>query len=270
MAARRRDLANATAVVTGGGGGIGGAMAAAFAGAGMNVVLADIDGEAAERAAAALASEERRVLATTTDVSRSEDLEALAELAYAQFGEVNVLCNNAGVMTFEPVHRLRESDWRWVLSVNLFGVIHGVQAFLPRMKEQQGWGHIVNTASILGLKAQPRLAPYAASKYAVVAISESLRAEREDHGLGISVLCPGMVATQIVRSERNRQAEFGEATTADTAWLHEAVSQGLDPERVAELVREAVETDAFWIQTDPSARVESEQRLAEILESFDR
>jgi NAD(P)-dependent dehydrogenase (short-subunit alcohol dehydrogenase family) len=270
MTGSPRDLEGGVAVVTGAGSGIGRGMALAFAEAGMHVVIADIEKDSGEAVAGEIAARGLRALAVQTDVARRESLEALAERTLAELGRVNVLCNNAGVSTFAPLDGLRDSDWEWVLSVNLFGVIYGIQAFLPRMRAQKSWGHIVNTASIVGLRARAGVAPYAASKYAVVGISEAIRAERTLHGIGCSVLCPGMVATRLARSERNRPPEQGTPTGVDTTLLETALAAGADPEEVGRIVREAVIEDRFWVQTDPEARAESEERLAEILASFDQ
>jgi NAD(P)-dependent dehydrogenase (short-subunit alcohol dehydrogenase family) len=265
-----RDLAGKVAVITGGGGGIGRGMALAFAERGMHVALSDIDPEAGRAVRDEVAKTGVRTLFVQTDVSAPESVEAMARAVYAEFGEANVLCNNAGVSTFDPMHELRLDDWNWVLSVNLHGVIHGIQAFLTRMIEQEGPGHIVNTASIVGLNAMRGVAPYAASKYAVVAISETLRAEREQHGIGCSVLCPGFVDTGIAASERNRPAQFGEPSPADASLVQATLAEhGMDPLEVGRMVRHAVEEDEFYIVTHANTRRGTETRLVEILAAYD-
>ncbi len=199
------ELSNGSvAVVTGAASGIGAALARAFAAAGCSVVLADVDAVALDAVAATM---EEEVLTVVTDVSVAADLEHLAETAFNRFGAVHVLCNNAGVSTFNPVVAQSLDDWRWVLGVNLWGVIHGVQAFLPRMTAKGQPAHIVNTSSLAGLASGlPSLGPYNVSKVGVVALSETLRMELAMAGspVGVSVLCPGSTPTRILESERNR------------------------------------------------------------------
>ncbi len=265
-----KDFKGRTAVITGGGGGIGRGMALAFAEAGMNVVLADIDEAAARKVSDEVAERGVRSLGVRTDVTQRAALEALADLTYGEFGETNVLCNNAGVSTFEPVDRLRDEDWSWVLDVNLGGVIHGLQAFFGRMKAQDGPGYVVNTASIAGLVALPNLGPYTASKFAVVGISETIRAESGQHGIGCSVLCPSFVNTQIANSERNRPDEYGVSANSDTSFVNATLATGLDPEDVGRTVRRAIEEEEFYILTHPDTRAWNEARVGELFDAYDR
>lgn len=265
-----KDFKRRTAVITGGGGGIGRGMALAFADVGMNVVLADIDESAARKVADEVAERGVQSRGVRTDVTRLADLEALAELTYGEFGETNVLCNNAGVSTFEPIDRLRDQDWSWVLDVNLGGVIHGLQAFFARMKAQEGPGYVVNTASIAGLVALPNLAPYTASKFAVVGISETIRAEAGQHDIGCSVLCPSFVDTGIANSERNRPDAYGAPTGSDTSFVNATLTSGLDPVDVGVAVRRAIEEEEFYILTHPDTRTWTEARAADLLGSYDR
>jgi len=210
------ELAGRTAVVTGSGSGIGRGMALAFAEARMSLVLADLDTNAARRVAEEVRRLGTRALVVETDVGSRASVEALAEAAYALTGEVHLLCNNAGVTTFGTLGEIPYDDWRWVLQVNLFGVIHGLQSFLPRMRTQRGPKHVVNTASIAGCAGLPGLAAYCASKHAVVGISETLAREGAAWGLGCTVVCPGNTHTRIAESERNRPPEMGERRpTAD-------------------------------------------------------
>jgi NAD(P)-dependent dehydrogenase (short-subunit alcohol dehydrogenase family) len=264
-----RDLSGRVAVVTGGGGGIGRGMALAFAEAGMHVVVADIDAEAAEGVAEELTSETVNGLALCVDVTRKEDVDALAERAYAEFGAVHLLCNNAGVTTFGLMGRdVSDDDWRWVLAVNLEGVINGIQAFLPRMQAQEGEKHVVNTASIAGMNPSPLIAPYVASKYAIVGISETLRLEGAGSQIGCSVLCPGNVKTQIVESQRNRQERFGERGEANPM-IAKAIEAGVDPLWVGRLVRRAVIDDELYVFTHAETREAVEQRFRGILAAYD-
>ena len=200
------------AVVTGGASGIGAALGHAFAAAGCSVVLADVDSSALDAVAGTVEGE---VLTVVTDVSVATDVERLAEVAFDRFGAVHVVCNNAGVSTFNPVVAQTLDDWRWVLGVNLWGVVHGVQAFLPRLLSQGEPAYIVNTSSLAGLASGlPSLGPYNVSKVGVVALSETLRMELAMAGapVGVSVLCPGSTPTAILESERNRPAALGTET----------------------------------------------------------
>ena len=185
-----RELFGKVAVVTGGGSGIGRGMALAFADAGMRWWSRTSSCRPPRRSAEIrLPGGARR----QTDVAVRESVERLAERTYRELGAAHLLCNNAGVAVFGPLHEQRDTDWRWVLSVNLEGVVNGLQAFLPRMKAQAGPKHVVNTASVAGIAALPGLAIYTATKYAVVGISETLRLEGPAYELGCSVLCPGAV-----------------------------------------------------------------------------
>ena len=266
-----RELRGKVAVVTGGGSGIGRGMALAFADAGMHVVVADIEPTAAEKVAAELAPKGVKAIAVETDVTRREAVEALAERTYRDFGAAHVLCNNAGVAVFGTLDETRDTDWRWVLSVNLEGVVNGLQAFLPRMKAQAGPKHVVNTASVAGIAAFPGLGVYTATKYAVVGISESLRAEGEAFGLGVSVLCPGAVRTRIMESERNRPAELGVSKPVPFALGGNAdtIAAGLDPLAVGRRVRAAVQGNELYVFTHPGTRALFERRAAAVRQGFD-
>ena len=172
-----KQLRDRVALVTGGGSGIGRGMALAFADSGMHVVIADIEEDAARKVAGEVEQRGVRSLPVQVDVTDRAAVEALAERSFAELGAVHVLCNNAGVAVFGPLDQMSDEDWRFVLSVNLEGVVHGLQAFLPRMRELEGEKHVVNTASGAGLIAFPTLGVYTATKYAVVGISETLRAD---------------------------------------------------------------------------------------------
>ena len=266
-----RELGGKVAVVTGGGSGIGRGMAIAFAEAGMSVVIADVEPGAAEKVADELRAKGTRSLAVATDVAKRESVEALAERVYRDFGAAHLLCNNAGVAVFGGTHEMRDTDWRWVVSVNLDGVVNGLLAFLPRMKAQPGEKHVVNTASVAGIAALPGLVVYTATKYAVVGISETLRQEGPSYGLGCSVLCPGAVATNIMTSERNRPSALGQSKPFQprVEGTANVIASGRDPLWVGRRVRAGVENDEAYIFTHPGTRALFEARAAGVRAGFD-
>ena len=249
--------AGKVAVVTGAASGIGLALAERFAHAGLDMVLADIEQPALQAAEQKVAGIGVKTLAVPTDVSDQAAVNALAAAAVDRFGAVHVVCNNAGVTTdadpwFGPI-----SAWRWVLGVNLWGVIHGIRAFLPLLAAQRE-SYIVNTASAAGLIPATRPA-YDATKHAVVAISEDLYRAMKVAGLpiGVSVLCPGWVRTGIYQAKRNWPECLGEvpqpAATDQVVTPHvqRAIDEGMAPAAVAELVADAIAADRFWVFTDP-------------------
>ncbi len=267
------DLSGKTAVVTGAASGIGFAMAARFVDEGMRVVMADVEAPALDEAAAKLRAAGGEVLAVVTDVSKGDQVDRLAEEARGAFGNVHVLCNNAGVGAGGLVADLTTADWEWVLGVNLWGVIHGLRAFLPGMLASGEEGHVVNTASLAGHVSAPFMAPYSASKFAVVATSEALYHELQmtNAKVGVSVLCPGWVNTNIHRSERNRpaglrgQGGIGEGDPR-SEMLGQVLASGMPPSEVAGLVRDAIVTGRFYILTHPDMTPAVESRMRAIVE----
>ncbi len=266
------------AVVTGGASGIGRALAERFAREGSAVVVADLDGDGAEHAAAAVRADGGDAEAVTVDVSDAASVDALAARTLERFGHVDVLCNNAGVSTFNLIEDQTLDDWRWVFSVNLWGVVHGLHSFLPVLRSQGTPAHIVNTASVAGiLSGVMFIGPYAATKSAVVSISETLRQEFAFAQLpiGVSVLCPSSVDTRVMESERGRPPALGterrrEAAEGFRLAIRESFTgpTGMSPAQVADRVLEAVRSGRFWVITHPGEKPSVEQRVAEMLAEF--
>src|ERR1700704_2749313 len=212
-----RELAGKTAFVTGGASGIGLALGRAFAEAGMQVMLADIEADALAAAVKSLENFAPDVRGIACDVADPVSVERAAKASYEAFGNVHVICNNAGVAGGSGIDNISLDNWRWVLDVNLMGVLHGVRAFLPHIRAQGEGGHIVNTASMAGMNGGLGFSPYTASKFAVVGMSEGLAQQLKPHGIGVSVLCPHFVRTRIHESGSNRQGRYGETQTPDPA-----------------------------------------------------
>lgn len=267
-----RDIVDKVAVITGGASGLGLAMARRFGAEGMRLVIADIERDALERARQELAAAGHDTLAVPTDVGDPSQVEALAESTYARFGAVHVLCNNAGVGVGGTAWDASLEDWQWCLGVNLWGVVHGIRAFVPRMIAGGDAGHVVNTSSIAGLLCPPMLTPYTTAKHAVVALSESLQHDLVVRGskLKVSALCPAFVQTRIAESERNRPSslrrEGGRHPPDPVAQqIMQAVAAGIEPSVVAEAVLDAIRHDRFWIFTHPEQQPALERRLHNIL-----
>jgi len=275
-----QDLKGRVAVVTGAASGIGLALANKFASMGMRVVMADVEAAALDQAVAKVVENgATEVLPFVVDVSDGAQVRALREATLERFGGVHVVCNNAGVGgRATPLWKHSERDWAWVLGVNLWGVIHGVSAFLPDLMAQDE-GHIVNTASIAGLVSMGHLGAYNVSKHGVVTLSETLFAELKGNGsrVGVSVLCPGAVNTRIHESGRNRPDDLRnparEMTDAQRERAKQAQEQvgamlaaGLAPDEVAAQVVDAIVGDRFYVLTHPEIKPALEQRMREIVE----
>jgi NAD(P)-dependent dehydrogenase (short-subunit alcohol dehydrogenase family) len=255
-----REFRDRVAVVTGAASGIGRALAERLAREGMKLVLADVDAAGLAEAAGALRARGAQALAVPTDVTRADQVSALAERTLAAYGGVHVVCNNAGVFAAGPSWQAPLSDWEFVLGVNLWGVIHGVHTFVPLLLERGEEGHVVNTASMAALTCMPLSAAYTASKHAVLALSETLYLELRGRGapIGVSALCPEAVATGIGRSERVRpphlQRKPGEADAPEFALveaaIREAIARGLSPDAIAERTVRAIRDDRFYILPD--------------------
>ena len=242
------ELDGGVAVVTGGASGIGRALAERFARERAKIVLADIDERALAGAVDSIRARGGEALGVATDVTDLASVQALATAAFKAFGKVNVLCNNAGVALWGGLESATHRDWQWVLGVNLWGVIHGVEAFVPRMIASKERGHIVNTASMAGLVATRGLGVYNTSKYAVVGLSETLAKDLRPYQIGVSVLCPMGVATQIRESARNRPADLENETPSATEPV-ELMGRTLPAAAVAEMVLSAIRANRLYVIT---------------------
>ena len=270
-----QELKDRVAVITGGASGIGLAMAKRFAREGMKLVLADIEEDALRRVEQEFRKAGVPVLAIRTDVSRSHDVERLAEKTLATFGAVHVVCNNAGVAPGGVVWESTVADWEWVLGVNVWGVIHGVRVFVPIMLRQDTPCHVVNTASVAGLLSVPGMGIYCVSKHAVVTLSECLHHDLAERGskIGVSLLCPAFVPTGILDSERNRPAllrnQSRVRTPEDQAreeQMRHAVQSGrVSAEMVAEMVLDGIRQERFYIFTHPRIKAAIQTRMEDVL-----
>ncbi len=270
--------AGRVAVVTGAASGIGRALAEEFAASGSAVVVADLDAAEAEVVAAGLRTSGAEALAVAVDVADAAAVDALAATTLEQFGRVDVLCNNAGVSTFNLLRDQTLEDWKWVVGVNFWGVVHGIRSFLPIMRDQGTPAHIVNTASIAGLVSGVAfIGPYSATKVAVVSISETLAQELaiEESAIGVSVLCPSSVDTKVMESERGRPAELGVEHRTEMAESVRLMIRdgftgptGLTPAEVATRVLAAIRNREFWIITHDDLLSTVEARFDGILAGF--
>ena len=272
-----KEFQGKVAVVTGAASGIGRALAERCAQEGMRVVLAGINEQTLMQASQELKAEGASVLAVQTDVSKAGDVEALAQKAFDTYGAVHLLFNNAGVGAGTIIWESTLADWEWTMDVNLWGVIHGIRAFVPRMIAQDTEGHIVNTASIAGLTSGPGLGIYKVTKYGVVTLSETLYHELALRGAKIktSVLCPGFVKTRIMDGDRNRPArlqndpaevKMGPESVALIQFMLQAVEAGMSPEQVADIAFQAIRDETFYILTHPETKEAIRVRMEDILQ----
>ena len=259
-----REFEGKTAVVTGAASGMGRAFAERFARAGMHVVLADIEEEALKTAVRELEQEEHRVIGVVTNTMSRDSMQALARRAIDEFGKVHIVCNNAGVTSRgdagaagrRGVWEIPQSDWDWLVGVNFWGVLYGLQVFIPHMLEHGEEGHIVNTASLAGLI--PGGGAYGVTKHGVLALSEGLYRDLKarDARIGASVLCPGFVNTGIFKAERNRPEEFAsglpESNAGARANIDSVLQHAKQPAEIAEIVFEAIQSDRFYILPHPA------------------
>jgi len=254
------------------------ALGRAFAEAGMRVMLADIEADSLAAAVASLQGVGPEVRGATCDVADPASVDRAAEASYQAFGRVHVVCNNAGVAGGTGIDNISLDDWRWVLDVNLMGVLHGIRTFLPHIRAHGEGGHIVNTASLAGMTSGLGFSPYSASKFAVVSMSEGLAMEVAPLGIGVTVVCPGWVRTRISESGRNRPDRYGPATAPDPASPRGALAaqiaallrSGLDPADVARRVLTAIREGELYVFTHPEMRGAVDARFAAIQAAFDK
>jgi NAD(P)-dependent dehydrogenase (short-subunit alcohol dehydrogenase family) len=264
-----RDLEGRVAFITGGGSGVGLGMTKAFVAAGMRVAIADIRADHLEAATAEL---EGPVLPIQLDVTDREAFARAADVVERELGNVHVLCNNAGINLFNDIADATYQDWDWVLGVNLGGVVNGVVTFVPRIKAHGEGGHVVNTASMAAFVAGPGAGIYTTAKFAVHGLSDALRWSLIPHGIGVSMVCPGLVKSKIYESDVIRPAELStDVTPADPEFmrilpgLHEA---GMDPDEIGEKVLRAILENRFYVFTHPDHRDELRGIFDEIIAAF--
>lgn len=263
-------LSGKTAVITGAASGFGRELAILCAAEGMNLVLADLD-ENGLRATQQLVGDAKTLL-VACNVAKAESVKSLADQAFSTFGKVHLLFNNAGVAAAGPTWTMTPEDWKWVLDVNLMGVVHGIHSFVPRMLTQGEPAHVVNTASVAGLLSVPGSSVYCVSKHGVVTLSECLHQDLQiaKANIGVSVLCPAYVNTGIANSERNRPAELAATTVEGAAYAErvaKAVRSGkLSATDVAKITMDAVKANRFYILTHPKIKGAIEMRMRDILD----
>lgn len=267
-----------TALISGGAEGIGFSIASALGEQGMNIVLGDIDETTLAKAEAELIESGVNVLSVKFDVTSLEDWENIADKATERFGSIHMLVNNAGVGSAPgPIEKTSYEDWRWVMDVNLTGVLKGTQSIIPRIKSHGEGGWLINVASMAGMAGVPYAGAYTASKVAVVGMSESWAGELHKHNINVSVLCPAFVKTRIHLSGRNRQEDYKglpkvsiESKPADQGVAASLVENGIDPKIVGLRVVEALDAGEFYIFTHPSHRAAMQNRFKAIDQAFER
>jgi NAD(P)-dependent dehydrogenase (short-subunit alcohol dehydrogenase family) len=266
-----QDLKGKVAFITGGASGIGFAMAEAFGAEGMAVMLADIEGQALERAVEDLRGRQIRAEGVVADVASRDSINAAAEATLAAFGKVHLVCNNAGVGAGGPFGSFPPRDWDWVIDVNLKGVVYGMEVFEPLIEAHGEGGHFVNTASLAGMVSPPGMEPYCATKFAVVAMSEGWAQQLAPRNIGVSVLCPGFVKTRINESRRNRQADYGpdERAPPSADAPPSRVLSGIPVGPVGRRVVEAIKANELYIFTHPGSKAAVAARFERILAAFD-
>jgi NAD(P)-dependent dehydrogenase (short-subunit alcohol dehydrogenase family) len=268
------DLRGKVAVITGGASGIGFATAKVLASRGANLVLADIEQAALNRATATLAPSGVKVEGVVCDVGDLTSMQKLADIAFSKMGAVHILFNNAGIAVGGPIAEMNHSDWEWTMRVDLWGPIHGVEVFLPRMIAQKQGGHVLFTASFAGLVPNEGLGVYCVAKYGVVALAEVLAREMRPHNIGVSVLCPMRVATNIGNSERNRPAELGGPAASPRVQEQDDSNRNmagrvLEVDDVGAQVVNAIVVNRLYILPHEESRKSIRRRFERIDRTFD-
>lgn len=271
-----KELKGKTAFITGGASGIGLALSKVFAREGMNVVMADLRHDHLDEAIAELKDSGAEVHPIQLDVSDREAMAAAADEAERVYGNVHLLCNNAGVNIIRPITEATYEDFDWLFSVNTGGVVNGLMTFVPRMLAHGEGGHIVNTSSVAGFLTAPGTAIYSATKYAIRALSEAARYDLIPHGIGVSVICPGTVSTRLYESEENRQQKYMgqvddtvKAQRAGTGELFRRVlPMGIDPMKVGEMTLKAVKENQFYVITHVEVETDIREAFDELLEAL--
>lgn len=262
------DFEDRVAVVTGAASGIGLAYAAVLGELGMHLVLADIEADALQRAAAAMSDRARSVLTVVTDVSDADSVQRLADRCFATHGSVHLLCNNAGVSATRSLLDASVEDWQWMLGVNVWGLIHGIRCFVPQMVLGGAEGHVVNTCSIASWTVMPGYGMYSATKHAGAAISEALAGDLAAVGasIGVTAVCPSLVRTQLFSSERNRPALLGGGHDTSLAEQErvDAITDGIQsPADIADAMLAGVRANQLWV-------FPNRDRLSAVRDRFDR
>ena len=263
------NLAGRVAVVTGGSSGIGAGIARACAEQGMRLVIADIELAPAERVARELEGGGAEAFAVRTDVTVPADLEALADAAFERYGAADLLFNNAGVAQGGSIVEFTAADWEWLIGVNLYGVVNGCRAFVPRWIARGAPAHVVNTASVGGFLSGPVLGMYSTTKFAVVAYSEALAQEVAAHGIGVSILCPGWTNTNLGAASRNRPRALGTAPD-QLDIITPGMAEGMDPIDVGRHALRGVRENALYVFTHPEFKPLIADRFTRVLAALDR
>jgi NAD(P)-dependent dehydrogenase (short-subunit alcohol dehydrogenase family) len=259
-----------SAVITGGANGIGFATATELARRGARIVLADVDKPALEQAVAHLHAEGFDAHAVMCDVRHLDEMVHLADEAFRLLGHVDIVFSNAGIVVAGPIAQMTHDDWRWVIDIDLWGSIHAVEAFLPRLLEQGAGGHIAFTASFAGLVPNVGLGAYSVAKYGVVSLAETLAREVKDDGIGVSVLCPMVVETKLVsNSERIRGADYGLSSAPEVTEAVPAQEDSLSVDEVARLTADAIQANRLYVLPHAAARASIRRRFERLDHTFD-
>ena len=265
-----KDVKGKVAFITGAASGMGLGMARSFAKAGMKVMIGDIEAAPAQRAADELKAKGFDAASVQVDVTKLESVQNAAKKTVETFGKVHVISNNAGVAVGGYSETCSIRNWNWVVDVNLWGVVYGLQAFVPLILSHGEGGHVISTASMAGMIGLRGAGPYNATKFAVVGMMETFAADHRKDNIGASVLCPGIVATNIGNSGRNRPDQYGGAVAPNPRdKTAEMLSQGLNPDIVGDLVLEAMLADQLYIFTDPGLKHLIETRSKHLLDAYD-